>query len=196
MRMFLMAGVACLATLVSNGACVAAERPSAKTPRAVMNVVNFVRALDPRQPRAWYAEALREEVALNRKYKLKNTILFQYDALIDPELRAEAAKSDPALTEFGLWFEMSRPLNEAAGLPWRPKHAPSWDWDWFINPGFLMAYTHAERKALIDAAFARFKADFGYYPKSVGSWLLDAWSMDYMVKTYGVDGTSETAEKC
>ena len=188
MRMLLMAGVACLATLVSNGACVAAERPSAKTPRAVMNVVNFVRALDPRQPRAWYAEALREEVALNRKYKLKNTILFQYDALIDPELRAEAAKSDPALTEFGLWFEMSRPLNEAAGLPWRPKHDPSWDWDWFINPGFLMAYTHAERKALIDAAFTRFKADFGYYPKSVGSWLLDAWSMDYMVKTYGVDG--------
>ena len=188
MRMLLMAGVACLATLVSIGACVATERPSAKAPRAVMNVVNFVRALDPRQPRAWYAEALREEVALNRKYKLKNTILFQYDALIDPELRAEAAKSDPALTEFGLWFEMSRPLNEAAGLPWRPKHDPSWNWDWFINPGFLMAYTHAERKALIDAAFARFKADFGYYPKSVGSWLLDAWSMDYMVKTYGVDG--------
>ena len=61
------------------------------------------------------------------KYKFKNTILFQYDALIDPELRAEAAKSDPALTEFGLWFEMSRPLNEAAGLPWRPKHDPSWD---------------------------------------------------------------------
>ena len=187
MRMFLMAGVACLATLVLNGACVAAERPSTKAPRAVMNVVNFVRALDPRQPRAWYAEALREEVALNRKYKLKNTILFQYDALIDPELRAEAAKSDPALTEFGLWFEMSRPLNEAAGLPWRPKHDPAWNWDWFINPGFLMAYTHAERKALIDAAFARFKADLGYYPKSVGSWLLDAWSMDYMVKAYGVD---------
>ena len=52
MRMFLMAGVACLATLVSNGACVVAERPSTKAPRAVMNVVNFVRALDPRQPRA------------------------------------------------------------------------------------------------------------------------------------------------
>ena len=164
------------------------EQTSAQKPRVVMNVVNFVRSLDPRHPRSWHGEALREEVALNLKYKFKNTILFQYDALIDPELRAEAAKSDPALTEFGLWFEMSRPLNEAAGLAWRPKHDPSWDWDWFINPGFLMAYTHAERKALIDVAFARFKADFGYYPKVVGSWLLDAWSMDYMVKTYGVDG--------
>ena len=163
------------------------EQNPARAPRVVMNVVNFVRSLDPRHPRSWHGEALREEVALNRKYKFKNTILFQYDALIDPELRAEAAKSDPTLTEFGLWFEMSRPLNEAAGLPWRPKHDPSWDWDWFINPGFLMAYTHAERKALIDAAFARFKADFGAYPKVVGSWLLDAWSMDYMVKAYGVD---------
>ena len=138
-----------------------AEQNPARAPRVVMNIVNFVRSLDPRHPRSWHGEALREEVALNRKYKFKNTILFQYDALIDPELRAEAAKSDPALTEFGLWFEMSRPLNEAAGLPWRPKHDPSWEWDWFINPGFLMAYTHAERKALIDAAFARFKADFG-----------------------------------
>ena len=97
-----------------------AEQNPARAPRVVMNIVNFVRSLDPRHPRSWHGEALREE----------------------------AAKSDPALTEFGLWFEMSRPLNEAAGLPWRPKHDPSWDWDWFINPGFLMAYTHAERNSL------------------------------------------------
>ena len=51
-----------------------------------------------------------------------------------------------------------------------------------------MAYDHAGRQKLIDAAFQKFKKEFGSWPKSVGSWLLDAWSMDYMVKTYGVDG--------
>lgn len=161
---------------------------SAEPARKVMNLVNFVRSLDPRGDHAVYVEALQKEVELNRRYGFPNTILFQYDALIDPELRAAAARSDMSKTEFGLWFEMSRPLNEAAGLAWRPKQNPSWDWDWYINPGFLMAYTHAERKALVDAAFAKFKAEFGFWPKSVGSWLLDAWSMDYMVKTYGVDG--------
>ena len=157
--------------------------------RKVLNIVNFVRSADPRPPRADMISAVREEVALNLKYGFKNTILLQYDALVDPEMMAEALKSDKSKTEFGLWFEMSRPLNEAAGLPWKPKGAhKNWDWDWHINPGFLMAYDHAGRKAIIDAAFKRFKADFGYYPKSVGSWLLDAWSMDYMEKTYGVDG--------
>jgi len=157
--------------------------------RKVLNIVNFVRSADPRPPRKEMLDALREEVALNRKYGFANTILLQYDALVDPEMMAEARKSDMVKTEFGLWFEMSRPLNEAAGLPWKPKGShKDWNWDWHINPGFLMAYDHAGRKAIIDAAFKRFKADFGHYPKSVGSWLLDAWSMDYMEKTYGVEG--------
>ena len=157
--------------------------------RRVVNIVNFVRALDPRSPKAEYLRALREEVALNLKYGFENTILLQYDALVDAEMMAEARKSDPAKTEFGLWFEMSRPHNEAAGLEWRPSEQhKGWDWDWFMNPGFLMAYDHEGRRKLIDAAFAKFKEEFGSWPKSVGSWLLDAWSMDYMVRTYGVDG--------
>jgi len=159
------------------------------TVRKVLNVVNFVRALDPRQPKAEYVRAFDEEVKLNRKHGFPNTVLLQYDALVDAEMMAVARTSDPAKTEFGLWFEMSRPLNEAAGLPWKPtaKHR-DWNWDWFINPGFLMAYDHDGRRKLIDAAFAKFKETFGRYPKSVGSWLLDAYSMDYMVGTYGVDG--------
>ena len=168
--------------------CVTAAQDNASV-RKVVNIVNFVRSADPRPPRAEMISAIREEVALNRKYGFENTILLQYDALVDPEMMAEVLKSDKSKTEFGLWFEMSRPLNEAAGLPWRPKSPrENWNWDWHINPGFLMAYDHAGRKSIIDTAFKRFKTDFGYYPKSVGSWLLDAWSMDYMEKTYGVDG--------
>ena len=183
-----MAAVAAFAAAAAAGAAVP-QAANAHEARKVLNIVNFVRSADPRPPRADMIRAVHEEVALNLKYGFENTILLQYDALVDPEMMAEVLKSDRAKTEFGLWFEMSRPLNEAAGLPWRPKGAHrKWNWDWHINPGFLMAYDHAGRKAIIDAAFKRFKADFGYYPKSVGSWLLDAWSMDYMEKTYGVDG--------
>ena len=180
-----LASMVALLGVLLGGATEASGAP----PRKVVNIVNFVRALDPRKPKAEYVRALREEVALNRRYGFENTILLQYDALVDAEMMAEARKSDPLKTEFGLWFEMSRPHNEAAGLAWRPteKHK-DWEWDWFINPGFLMAYDHDGRKKLIDAAFAKFKAEFGVWPKSVGSWLLDAWSMDYIVKAYGVDG--------
>ena len=174
---------------VAAAACASLHAADAHEARKVLNIVNFVRSADPRPPRAEMIRAVREEVALNIKYGFKNTFLLQYDALVDQEMMAEVLKSDKAKTEFGLWFEMSRPLNEAAGLPWEPKGKhKNWNWDWHINPGFLMAYDHAGRKAIIDAAFRRFKEDFGYYPKSVGSWLIDAWSMDYMEKTYGVDG--------
>ena len=132
------------------------QQPGVAPVRKVLNIVNFVRSADPRPPRADMINAVREEVALNLKYGFKNTILLQYDALVDPEMMAEALKSDKAKTEFGLWFEMSRPLNEAAGLPWKPKGAhKNWDWDWHINPGFLMAYDHAGRKAIIESRTTR-----------------------------------------
>ena len=110
---------------------VAAGGVLAAPARKVLNVVNFVRALDPRMPKAEYVRALDEEVKLNRKYGFANTVLLQYDALVDAEMLATARKSDPVKTEFGFWFEMSRPLNEAAGLPWKPtaKHK-DWNWDW------------------------------------------------------------------
>ena len=104
-------------------ACMALSASEANEARKALNIVNFVRSADPRPPRAEMISAVREEVALNLKYGFKNTILLQYDALVDPEMMAEALKSDRAKTEFGLWFEMSRPLNEAAGLPWKPKGA-------------------------------------------------------------------------
>jgi len=165
-----------------------AAASSVAAPRKVMNIVNFVRALDPRGSHADYVAVLEAEVALNNKYDFPNTILFQYDALIDPAMRAAAAGADKTKTEFGLWFEMSKPLVDAAGIPWRPKHGDDWQWDWFINPGFLMAYTPAQREKLIDVAFAKFKEYYGVYPKVAGSWLIDAHSMDYMVRTYAVDG--------
>ena len=158
------AALVAMATSAAMLSCAIGAEPGINDncPRKVLNIVNFVRSADPRPPRAEMIRAVREEVALNLKYGFKNTILLQYDALVDPEMMAEALKSDKVKTEFGLWFEMSRPLNEAAGLPWKPKGAhKDWNWDWHINPGFLMAYDHAGRKAIIDAAFKRFKADFG-----------------------------------
>ena len=149
-----------------------------------MNIVNFVRALDPRSPKANYIETLSNEVALVRQYGFPSTCLLQYDALVDAEMMSLARKFDSEKTEYGLWFEMSRPHNEAAGVEWRGKH----DWEYFVNPGFLLAYTRDDRRRLIDAAFKKFKDEFGEWPKVAGSWMLDAWSMDYMVNTYGVDG--------
>ena len=153
--------------------------------RRVMNIVNFVRGCEPRHEMD-LVTPLREEIALNTANRLPNTILLQYDAMLRDDLMAVARSADRDLTEYGVWIETCRQLVEKVGLKWRGREG--WDWDWYINPGFLMAYTHAERERLIDEIFRLFREKFGAWPKSVGSWLLDAHSMDYMVTKYGVKG--------
>ena len=162
----------------------AAEPARKPAPRRVMNIVNFVRGCDPRDPNLDLVKPFRAEVELNTKYKLENTILLQYDAILRDDMMAVVKAADSERTEIGLWFEVVKPMVERAGLKWRGRNG--WAWDWYINPGFLMAYTQEQRRMLCDEAFRLFKETFGYYPASVGSWLLDAYSMDYMAERYGV----------
>lgn len=153
--------------------------------RRVMNIVNFVRGCEPRCEMD-LVTPLREEIALNTANRLPNTILLQYDAMLRDDLMDVALSADRALTEYGVWIETCRQLVEKVGLAWRGRKG--FDWDWYINPGFLMAYSPAEREKLVDEIFRLFRERTGAWPKSVGSWLLDAHSMDYMVTKYGVKG--------
>ncbi len=150
--------------------------------KRVMNLVNFVRGCEPRDPSMDLYTPVVEEIKVNKEFGYDNTFLLQYDALIREDFQQlfKAEKDDQM--ELGLWFEMGRPLTEAVGIEWRGR--PGYDWDWYVNPGFLPAYTPAQREAIIDEAFRLFKEVFGYYPAVAGSWLLDAHSMAYMSDKY------------
>ncbi len=152
--------------------------------KKVINIVNFVRGVEPREPEKDLLLPVIEELKVNRKYGLKSTVLLQYDALLRDDIVSVFSDGAPDV-ELGLWFEMNRPLTEAVGIEWRGR--PDYDWDWYVNPGFLPAYTQAQRKSLIDEAFRKFKDIFGSLPKTAGSWLLDAYSMEYMSRKYGID---------
>lgn len=151
---------------------------------AIMNLVNFVRGCEPRRPKDLYTP-VEQEIAINREKGLKSTFLLQYDALIRPDFQELFRRQSGPDTELGLWFEMNRPLTEAVGIEWRGR--PGFDWDWYVNPGFLPAYTPTQREVLIDEAFRKFHEIFGYYPRVAGSWILDAHSMAYMSDRYDMD---------
>jgi hypothetical protein len=59
-------------------------------------------------------------------------------------------------------------------------------WDWHANVGFSVGYTPEEREKLVDVYMKDFKNIYGYYPKSVGSWYIDAHTLKYMYKKYGI----------
>ena len=153
---------------------------------ATVNIVNFVRGAEPRNPALDLVEPVREEVALNTKYGFPNTILLQYDALLRGDILEAVRAAQQDRTEYGLWFEVVQQMCERVGIKWRGRIGFSWDW--FVNPGFLMAYAPQERERLVDEAMRLFREKFGAYPQSVGSWMIDAHSMDYMQRRYGVKG--------
>lgn len=166
-------------------AMIAGSAMAEATVPTVMNIVNFVRGTEPRYPDLDLVEPLREEIRLNTAHHLPNTILMQYDAMLRDDLVITAKSAEPDQTEYGVWFEMCRQQVEACGIRWRGRKG--WDWEWFVNPGFLMAYTPEERERIVDETFRLFKERFGAYPRVAGSWLLDAHSMDYMNRKYGMD---------
>ena len=108
----------------------------------------------------------------------------QYDTLQD-EKYVSFFKNRSSVTEIGLWLEVVESLAEAVGLKWRGRKG--YPFDWHCHCGMLVGYTPEEREKLIDEAMERFRAVYGAYPKSVGSWLLDAYSLRYIADRYKAD---------
>ncbi|MBE9586012.1 hypothetical protein IM792_16285 [Mucilaginibacter sp. JRF] len=160
-------------------------KPAKATEPKIVNIVNFIRDIEPREAdvtKDVLYETVVNQVKLMKQYHLGGTFLLQYDALIDPRYQ-ELLKTLPKNEfEIGAWWELPQPLIEKAGIKWRGKYA----WDWHSDVGFSVGYTPAEREKIIDVYFADFKKIFGYYPKSVASWVIDAHSLNYMYDKYKI----------
>lgn len=149
----------------------------------IVNVINFVRGCEPRKPNLDLVLPLKKELELCNKFGFKNTVLLQYDAMLRDDI-ISVVKSIGQNAEKGIWIEIVRPLCDKTNIPWNGRKG--WDWDWYVNPGFLPAYEKYEKKLLIDEIMRRFKEIFGFYPKSAASWLIDSYSMQYMQEKYDV----------
>ncbi|MEO6720573.1 MAG: hypothetical protein ABIN67_09400 [Ferruginibacter sp.] len=154
-------------------------------PPKIVNIVNFIRLLEPRDvaiTQDVLYQTVVKQVEIMKKYKLGGTFLLQYDALIDPRYQQLLKGLSKDSFEIGAWWEIPQPLVEKAGLKWRGRYP----WDWHANIGFSTGYTPAERKKLIDVYMNDFKQIFGYYPKSVASWFIDAYSLNYLYEKYQI----------
>lgn len=151
----------------------------------IVNIVNFIRQLEPRDSKITedvLYETVHEQVKLLNKYNMKGTFLLQYDALINPRYQSLLKEEMKKGTEVGGWWEITQPHVEAAGLKWRGRYP----WDWHADVGFATGYTPEEREKLVDVYMEKFKEIFGKYPASVGSWFIDAHTLGYMYEKYGI----------
>lgn len=154
-----------------------------ESPR-IINIINFIRQTDYRLENAdsLLFDAVEHQLALSNRYNFPTTFLFQYDALINPKYQELMKNQLSEDSELGAWWEITQPHVEAAGIKWRGEHR----WVSTANVAFTPGYTPAERKKLVDVYMAKFKEIYGSYPKSVGSWFIDAYTLQYMHDEYGI----------
>ena len=152
--------------------------------RQIANIIFFIRAVEPREPELDLAGTVRRQLELVRQYRFPATFLLQYDALIRPDYIDMLKENLPDGCEVGGWFEIVQPLVEKAGLIWRGREGFSWDWH--ADVGFSVGYSPQERRMLADIYMDEFCNRFGDYPRSVGSWVIDAGTLAYMAEKYGV----------
>lgn len=173
--------------LLLSGSLRALSADNEKTPEKprIVNIVNFIRLLEPRDlgitQDVLYLTVVNQ-VEMMKEYKLKGTFLLQYDALMNERYQSLLSALPDSAFEIGAWWELPQPLVEKAGIKWRGRYP----WDWHANVGFSVGYTPAEREKLVDVYMADFKKIYGRYPKSVGSWFIDAHSLNYMYEKYGI----------
>lgn len=158
--------------------------------RQIINIVNFIRAVEPRLPMD-LIEPVREQIALMKKHNLRGTFLVQYDAMLVPEIVDMLRELDPAQFELGVWHEIVQPEVESIGIPWTGRYP----WDWHAHCGFSVGYTKEQRERLCDALFEKFRETFGVYPRVFGSWFFDSHTVRYLCDTYGLDALCNCKEQ-
>ncbi|QKJ31411.1 hypothetical protein HQ865_17115 [Mucilaginibacter mali] len=162
-----------------------AQPVKARQKPRIVNIVNFIRLLEPREAAITQDvlyQTVVKQVEIMNKYHLKGTFLLQYDALMDARYQ-KLLKSLPRDTyEIGAWWEIPQPMVEKAGLKWRGRYP----WDWYANVGFSTGYTPEEREKLADVYMSDFKKIFGYYPKTAASWFIDEHTLNYLYQKYHI----------
>lgn len=161
-----------------------ADALPATAPLRAINIMNFIRALDPRDS-IDLMEPVREQMRLIKAHGFPATWLLQYDALVIGPYVDFLKSQMPSSHETGIWFEMNQRLCEDAGIPWRGK--AGWEWDYHVPVDYAIGYTPDERRKLADTAMAKFRSTFGHEARSVGSWMIDAVTAAHLSDHYGVD---------
>lgn len=120
--------------------------------------------------------ALYEE---SSKSGLPSTWLLRYDAVEDATISAyfESIDGPDILVSLGGFLEITPNLVEKIGF-----HYPNGN----TNRQFLSGYSESQRTLLIDTFMSSFKTRFGSYPRVVGAWHLDSFSLEYLIKKYSV----------
>lgn len=157
-------------------------------PITMVNIYNFIRKTV--YPSGEYVEeelqTVLYEIEEVKKYGFPATYALKYDALMDENYTQLLKDNLDECDEIGCWWEIDQTLAEKASVKWKGQTVV----DDHVNKGYSLAYTQEERVKMIDVYMEDFKTTFGYYPKTVGSWVIDIISLKYFKEKYHIEGAA------
>ena len=168
----------------------AEEGKEAVKKTVIVNIYNFIR-MSHVEPSVFIPddfETVRKQMILIRQYDLPATYALKYDALMEPRYQELIKTYAGSRDEISAWWEITEALCVKAGVDFCG--AGTEEYDDRVNSAYCIGYGPEERKKLVDAYMADFYQVFGFYPKTIGSWVLDTVTVSYAAEKYGILGSA------
>lgn len=154
----------------------------------VVNVYNFIRKSHEEPSRFIQDDfdTIQKQMETVRQYGFPATYALKYDALTDERYQALLLEETGEEDEISAWWEITQEMCDKAGVRFRGVSTE--EFDERVNSAYSIGYEPEERKRLVDAYMDTFWQVFGFYPKTIGSWVLDTVTLEYAAQRYGVIG--------
>lgn len=134
-------------------------------------------------------ETPQKQYELINQTNIEATWLVRYDALKNNNVQ-QFLKNLNSKQETGLFLEVTPTLTKDSGVTYN--QSPNWH---FAKSVLVIGYAPEDRLKLIDTAMTQYKSVFGRYPKSVGAWWIDAYSLQYMKDKYQIEMNMDVADQ-
>jgi len=155
---------------------------------AIVNIYNFIRSgpSDMAEFMQDDFETIRSEILTVKQYGFPGTYALKHDALMDKRYQELLKTYLDDSDELGAWWEITPELCRRAGIGYRDVEDLEVYEDQ-VQGDYALGYTPENRKKLVDAYMVDFYSVFGFYPKSIGSWVLDSVTIEYAAEKYSVE---------
>ena len=156
----------------------------------LVNIYNFIR-MSHQEPSEFLEadfDTIARQIRLLKQYGLPSTFALKYDALMEPRYQGLLKENTDANDEIAAWWEISEPLCRRAGVPFPGRDSDTFDER--VDSAYSVGYDPEDRKRLVDAYMEDFFGIFGFYPKTIGSWVLDPVTLSHAQSRYGILGAA------
>ncbi len=176
------------AFLLSTAYCLL-PTPAFAAEKKAITIVNPIRGQDFWNYSYDILATPKKQYELINKDNVEATWLVRYDALKNDQVVSFLKSLNPK-QEKGVFLEITPTLTQDAGVTYN--QSASWHYSKSV---LVIGYSQPDRLKLIDTVMKRFKEVFGAYPKSVGAWWIDAYSLQYLHDKYQVEVNMDVSDQ-